>query len=564
MNYSGLAGIIVFYALILGIGVYAAWRRKGRGNSAEEVMLAGRSIGPLVGILTMTATWVGGGYINGSAEKVYDVGLIWCQAPFGYATSLALGGWLFARPMREAGYVTMLDPLQNKLGQRMGGLLYFPALMGEMFWSAAILSALGSTLAVILEIGNTFSILISAAIAVSYTLMGGLYSVAYTDVVQLFCIFIGLWLTVPYALTHKAVGSLALNETDWLGSIPADSPQWGLWVDYWMLLICGGIPWQVYFQRVLSARTPRSAQMLSFSASVGCILAAVPACLIGAIAKATDWSETDFGHTPVDYEKKLVLPLVMQYLTPTWVSFVGLGAVSAAVMSSADSSVLSAASMFARNVYKMVFRQQASEKEVIWVMKGAIVVMAGFASGIGIAIDSIYYLFKLCGDLVFVVLFPQLTLVVHFPNLINTYGSFLGFLIGFTVRLLGGEPYIHVPAVIHYPYFDYEKGEQNFPFRTMSMLISLTVILLASAVAKKLFMSGVLPKSWDICECFYSRPEEFGPREPRKISSSDGSESCKNGNLVRNNESSINLINCPQQLKLLNPDSIKEKDFDKV
>ncbi|KAF2348983.1 Sodium/solute symporter, partial [Trinorchestia longiramus] len=79
--------------------------------------------------------------------------------------------------MREAGYVTMLDPLQQKLGQRMGGLLYFPALMGEMFWSAAILSALGSTLSVILDIGNTTSILVSAAIAVTYTLMGGLYSV---------------------------------------------------------------------------------------------------------------------------------------------------------------------------------------------------------------------------------------------------------------------------------------------------------------------------------------------------------------------------------------------------
>ncbi|KAA0186767.1 hypothetical protein HAZT_HAZT009776, partial [Hyalella azteca] len=396
MNVPGLVGIVVFYVLILGIGAMAAYRRRFKGNSSEEVMLAGRSIGPVVGILTMTATWVGGGYINGSAEKVFDVGLIWCQAPFGYAISLSIGGLFFARQMREAGYVTMLDPLQNKLGQRMGGLLYFPALMGELFWSAAILSALGSTLAVILDIGNTTSILVSAAIAVTYTLLGGLYSVAYTDVVQLFCIFAGLWLCVPFALQHDAVGSLALSETNWMGHIPANSPAWGLWVDYWLLLICGGIPWQVYFQRVLSSRSPRSAQLLSYSASLGCILSAVPACLIGAIAKATDWTKTDYGHTPEGYEKKLVLPLVMQYLTPTanahimhlavlWVSFMGLGAVSAAVMSSADSSVLSAASMFARNIYKMVFKQKASDREVVWVMRGAIVVAAAVASGIGIA-----------------------------------------------------------------------------------------------------------------------------------------------------------------------------------
>jgi high affinity choline transporter 7 len=57
-------------------------------------------------------------------------------------------------------------------------------------------------------------------------------------------------------------------------------------------------------------------------------------------------------------EAKLILPLVLQHLCPKFVGFIGLGAVSAAVMSSADSSVLSASSMFARNVWKLVFRDQ--------------------------------------------------------------------------------------------------------------------------------------------------------------------------------------------------------------
>ena len=61
----------------------------------EEVMLAGRNIGMFVGIFTMTATWVGGGYINGTAEIVFSSGLIWCQAPLGYALSLALGKYFF-------------------------------------------------------------------------------------------------------------------------------------------------------------------------------------------------------------------------------------------------------------------------------------------------------------------------------------------------------------------------------------------------------------------------------------------------------------------------------------
>ena len=53
------------------------------------------------------------------------------------------GGIFFASKMRTEGYVTMLDPFQRKYGERMGGLLYIPALLGEVFWSAAILAALG-------------------------------------------------------------------------------------------------------------------------------------------------------------------------------------------------------------------------------------------------------------------------------------------------------------------------------------------------------------------------------------------------------------------------------------
>lgn len=490
VNVPGLIAIILFYLIILGIGLWAAWRRKGEVNT-EEVMLAGRDIGIFVGILTMTATWVGGGYINGSAEAVYASGLIFCQAPFGYAISLSLGGIFFARKMRDAQYITMLDPLQNCFGQRWGAMLYLPALAGETLWSASILSALGSTLAVILDINNTLSIIVSAAIAVVYTLFGGLYSVAYTDVVQLFCIFIGLWITVPFAITHEAVASLAPDVTDWVGSI--DQPWvWGEWADYAVLLIFGGIPWQVYFQRVLSARTSKQAQVLSFAGSFGCIVMAIPACIIGAIAKATDWGQTTYTKDiTADDQKKLVLPLVMQYLTPQWVAFLGLGAVSAAVMSSADSSVLSASSMFANNIYKNVIRRNASDKEVLWVMRVSVIVVAISASAIAIQGNSIYQLFYLCGDLVFVMLFPQLTLAVHFPDHVNTYGSISAYFLGFLLRILGGEKVLGIPAVIQYPY--YIDGVQYFPFRTLSMLVTTVTLLSVSWLTRRLYEADRLP-----------------------------------------------------------------------
>lgn len=243
MNYSGVVGIIFFYVIIILIGIWASRKRKNNDNGEEEIMLAGRSIGLFVGIFTMTATWVGGGYINGTAEAIYTSGLIWCQAPFGYAMSLILGGIFFAGPMRKQGYVTMLDPLQDRFGEKMGGLLFLPAFCGEVFWAAGILAALGATISVVINMDHSTSIIGSAFVAVAYTLIGGLYSVAYTDVIQLFCIFIGLWICIPFAWTNENVAEISLQSVDWVGHL--EPKQIGFYIDYGLLLMFGGIPWQV-------------------------------------------------------------------------------------------------------------------------------------------------------------------------------------------------------------------------------------------------------------------------------------------------------------------------------
>eukprot|EP00094_Tigriopus_californicus_P002563 TCALIF_02476-PA protein Name:"Similar to SLC5A7 High affinity choline transporter 1 (Homo sapiens)" AED:0.13 eAED:0.13 QI:0/0.8/0.72/0.90/0.7/0.81/11/202/566 len=500
LNVVGLISIIVFYIAVLLVGIWAGWRQRkivkneGRTQDQEEVMLAGRNIGLFVGILTMGATWVGGGFINGSAEVAYSSGLVWVQAPFGFGLSLFISGTFFARKMRESRYVTMIDPFTQKYG-KWGALQAFPSAICEIFWSAAILGALGSTLQVILKIDTVTSIIISAAIAVLYTLMGGLVSVAYTDVFQIIFIAFGLALSLPFAATSEFVSSKHLEEgADYRGALP--SHLVGEWIDYAFLLLLGGIPWQCYFQRVLSSKTSTRAQMLSYGGGLIALVMAVPATLFGVVAKATDWERTAFGHAPSGDENKLVLPLCLQYLCPPWVTFFGLGAVSAAVMSSTDSSMLSASSMLARNVYKTIFRPKASEKEILIVLWCCIVINAFIATTMAIKYQSVYSLFVLCGDLVYVVVFPQLLLVLYFEAS-NTYGSVVSFFLSFVLRILCGDTLLDIKPVISFGtiYGENEGEEGPVPFRTIVMLISLVVHMGLSYGAHWLHIHGGIVQS---------------------------------------------------------------------
>ncbi|XP_054464704.1 high-affinity choline transporter 1 [Anoplopoma fimbria] len=529
IHVEGLVAIAIFYLLILAVGIWAAWKNKHSGEAegtdrSETIMVGGRDIGLFVGGFTMTATWVGGGYINGTAEYVYlpDYGLAWAQAPFGYALSLVVGGLFFAKPMRSRGYVTMLDPFQQIYGKRMGGLLFIPALMGEIFWSAAILSALGATLSVIVDINIKMSVVISALIAIFYTLVGGLYSVAYTDVVQLFCIFLGLWISVPFALTNPAVSDITITavkqvyQSPWRGSIQKGD-TW-VWIDNFCLLMLGGIPWQVYFQRVLSASSATYAQVLSFIAAFGCLVMAVPSVLIGAIGASTDWNQTSYGAIPPKERDQadMILPIVLQHLCPPFVSFFGLGAVSAAVMSSADSSILSASSMFARNIYQLAFRQSASDREIVWVMRITIFVFGGLATLMALVTGTVYGLWYLSSDLVYVIIFPQL-LSVLFVKGTNTYGSVAAYVFGMVLRIGGGEPYLQLPPFIYYPGWTTEQrihhitGEmedvviQKFPFKTISMVASFLGNVGFSYLAKYLFESGKISHKYDFLDAVVSK-----------------------------------------------------------
>uniref|UniRef100_A0A1I8G8D8 High-affinity choline transporter 1-like n=1 Tax=Macrostomum lignano TaxID=282301 RepID=A0A1I8G8D8_9PLAT len=515
---AALISIGAFYLIILVVGLIASRKNnKTASSKTEETMVAGRNIGITVGVFTCTATWVGGGFINGTAESVFEPGqgLVWTQAPVAYSASLLLGGLLFARRMRERRYVTMLDPLQKAFGDRMCALLFLPCLLGELFWSAAILAALGGTVSILVDFSMDWSIVLSAGIAVVYTLFGGLYSVAYTDVAQLIFIFLGLWTVVPFALTHPSVSPLAstafiwpsspnstaqataktsttaATTSGWIGQLqPSD--RWR-YADSALMLILGGIPWQVYFQRVLSQRTAAGAVAISAASGLAVLLMSLPPVLIGAAAASASNSSQWLIEDCVD--SRFILPLALRHLCPRPVAIVGLGAVSAAVMSSADSTVLSSASMFCRNVFKPLVWPKASEGQLVWVLRASILAAGAASAGLAISIRTIYGLWFLCSDLVYVVVLPQLTASLYLPWT-NAGGSLAGYLVSLTLRLSAGESLLGLPALVRWPNYqltgesDTNDFVQQFPVRTVSMLAGFAALMLVSLLSKTTSYGG--------------------------------------------------------------------------
>jgi len=489
LYWPGYLAMIFFYAVIFYIGVYASNYR--RSNNPDEIILAGRRIPLFIAVFTMSATWVGGGYINGSAEFAMSDGLAWVQAPWGYSMSLILGGIFFAKKMRRYEFTTLIDPLRQRFGKKMGAVLTLPAVTAEIFWTAAILTALGTTFGTVLGLDFTTSIILSAIIAIIYTVLGGLWAVALTDIFQLVLLLGGLLLVLPFALSH--VGGFELMWENYQQSKgvfsalfpPLDGwrhPEWGnsywLWWDSMLLLMLGGIPWQVYFQRVLASKDEKTAMWLSIFAGLVCIIAAIPAIMIGMIGDVVSW---EAAGAPYPEEPALVVPYVIRYLTNPVVATIGLGAIAAAVMSSVDSSILSASSMTSWNVYRPLFKPEITADQLSKVLKRVIWIIGISATLLALQVKSVYELWFLCSDFVYAILFPQLVTAL-FDKKANMYGSVAGFLVSLVLRFGGGDPTLGIPTLIPYPMI--EDGAVLFPFRTLAMVSGLVTIMVVSRLTQ--------------------------------------------------------------------------------
>ena len=469
------------YVAFMAVGWFAS--RRVREGTAADLIVAGRSMPLWIAALTMTATWVDGGYLLGTTEGTYTSSIqSGMQGGLCFGISLILGGFFFAGTMRRFGFTTLIDPLEARFGKQWAAVLFLPALAGELFWSAELLVAIGSTFGVVLGMSLTTAILLSAIVTTAYTVLGGMWSVAYTDIFQLGLVAVGLAAALPYVLAgagglHHAWATYVAARPDGVSIVPLSSAAGSLWTrasmtawwDTSVMLVFGGIPWNCYFQRVLSCRTPSDAKGQSVLAGVLTIAFTAPPLLMGIAAFAYPWPAdvvVRLHTTPAD-----AMPLLFARAVPPLIGLLGLAAIIGAVTSSFSSSILSAGSMLSWNCLKRLVWPSLSVTQMRRVIRSSIFLFGAMATVLALKVQSVQALWFFTSDLVFVLLFPQLVSAL-FDTRANRTGSMVAFAVSLVLRVGGGEPLLGVPALIHYP--------DAVPFRTIAAAAGLVLLPLVS------------------------------------------------------------------------------------
>src|SRR5438552_18934370 len=105
------------YAAFMAVGWFASRRVREGSTAASDLIVAGRDMPMWIAGLTMTATWVDGGYLLGTTEGTYKSSIqLGIQGGLCFGISLILGGVLFAAVMRRHGFTTIIDSFEAPFG----------------------------------------------------------------------------------------------------------------------------------------------------------------------------------------------------------------------------------------------------------------------------------------------------------------------------------------------------------------------------------------------------------------------------------------------------------------
>ena len=354
---SSVLIFVVFYLFVsILIGMYAARKVK----NTTDYALAGRSLSMPVVIATTFATWFGAETVLGVSATFAKDGLKGVvEDPFGSSMCLVLVGLFFARKLYRMKLMTIGDYYRLRYGQAVEMITSVIIVLSYMGWVAAQIKALGLVFNLLApEISVNTGMVIGTVIVLTYTLYGGMFSVAMTDFVQMIVIGVGL-IFIAVLAAQAAGGAQAVVQAaaakDLLVFLP--KAEWKDMIGFFaaaITLMLGSIPQQDVFQRVMSSKNETIATRGPvIGGLLYLVFAFIPMFVVIAALKVTP--EVSAGLLEKDAQQ--ILPTFIMTQMPVFAQVMFFGALLSAIMSTASATVLAPSTTIVENILKPLREQ---------------------------------------------------------------------------------------------------------------------------------------------------------------------------------------------------------------
>jgi len=330
--------VIVYMAGILAAGFWA--RRKA--TNQEQFLVAGRAVGPWLYSGTLAAIVLGGASTVGGVKLGYQYGIsgMWLVCMLGLGI-IGLSAVLVERILGLNLYTVpeLLERRYNPVTRIAGGVVMAAY---DLMVSVTATIAVGSVMEVIVGIPRTPAILISSTVMVIYSVLGGMWSLTLTDIIQFIIKTVGIFFVLlPGAIGHAGgLASMRARLPDGFFSLTHIGS--GKILSFFMLYFFGIIIGQDVWQRVFTARSIAVARNGGIAVGCYCLAYGAAGALIGAAGHA---------FLPPLADPDMAFAQIVNAVLPVGLRGLVLAAALAAIMSTASACLLAASTVLLEDVY---------------------------------------------------------------------------------------------------------------------------------------------------------------------------------------------------------------------
>ncbi|RLP81309.1 sodium:solute symporter [Mycetocola lacteus] len=374
--------IAVYMIVILGVGYWGLRRSKTK----SDYLVAGRRLGTFMYSGALSAIVLGGASTVGGIGLGYTHGLSGAWLVVAIGLGILVLSAFFAKRIVKLKVYTVTEMLDLRYGGNSG------LISGVVMFLYTLMLTVTSTLAyatifhVLFGIPNIAGIAIGGTVVIAYSVMGGMWSITLTDVVQFVIKTIGiLFLLLPISLAHAGGFS-------GMGERLADSffSPWSIGgatiITYIVVYTLGLLIGQDIWQRVFTARTPKIATRGGLASGIYCLIYGVAGALIGMATRVL------YPHLE---SPDAAFATIVQDALPPGVRGLVLAAALAAMMSTASGALIASATVLTSDIFprlRAIFRpgtQSFSQTGSLVVYRVAILVLGIGTVGIASAVDSV-------------------------------------------------------------------------------------------------------------------------------------------------------------------------------